>query len=168
MSKIAAIAIAAAVAFGIYTFLQRGGIHLPDELAGAARITSPEVERVEEQIQESSSGVFEAHPQVGVYGEGGVPRFVVAASDGRTIETADELFRTYVSGVESSGATVDASGQTSGERDGAEFRCAVTIAPVATGTCLWRDDGTFGVVIELGGDVKTTEDLLYTVRAAVT
>jgi hypothetical protein len=167
LGKIAALVVSLVVGLGIYGLFHRGGVHFPDELAGSSRITTPEVKKLESNIENSSSGVFDAHPEVAVYGRDGVPQFLVAAGAARTVETTDELFDAYVSGLESSGGTVDAAGETSGTRDGAEYRCAATIAPVASWHCLWRDDESFGVVISLDDDLASTQDLLFTARHEV-
>jgi hypothetical protein len=164
LGKIIAIVASVAVGLGVYSLLHRGGIDFPDELAGSSRITTPEVKRLESNIEHSSKGVFEAHPAVAVYGRDGVPQFLVAAGAAQTVETTDELFDAYVSALGSSGGTVDAAGETSGTRAGADYRCTATTAPVASAHCLWRDDESFGVVISLDGDLASTQELLFTVR----
>jgi hypothetical protein len=157
-------AVALAAALGVSTFLGRDGISFPEEIDGARRIDAPVVEQLEEAVRDNSDGFFEAHPEIAVYGSGDVPEFVIAAASGSTVETTDQLIDAYAQGAEASGANVDRAGMTGGERDGSEYRCVATVAPIETATCLWRDDESFGLVLALERDVDATEDLLFTVR----
>ena len=104
----------------------------------------------------------------GAYGSGVVPTFFVLLIDGRSAEETDDVFNEFVGGMTSGGATVETSAVTSGERDGLVSRCVpVAAAQVQAGACMWRDDGSFGVVFRFDAGVEKITDLLVRVHDEV-
>jgi hypothetical protein len=91
------------------------------------------------------------------------PSFLVLLVQGQAIESTDQLFDSLVTGMASTGATVDKASTVSGQHDGSDYRCVpVSSAQAQAAACMWRADGTVGIVIGLGGGVDHTRDLLFT------
>ena len=155
------------VAFGVRTVLSGGGPSLPDTLAGTPRMTTEDVKDFEEEM----AGYGERYGldvAAGAYGTGVVPTFFVLLIDGRSAEETDAVFNEFVGGMTSSGATVETSALTSGERDGLEYRCVpVAAAQIQAAACMWRDDGSFGVVFRFDAGVEETTELLVRVHGEV-
>jgi hypothetical protein len=146
--------------FGVRALLDRGP-SLPDVLAGTPRITTQEMKDFEKQMVEDGKR-SDLDVAAGAYGTGGVPTFVVLLIEGRTIEETDDIFSEFVGGMTSGGATVETSATESGQRDGLEYRCVPIAAPqIEAAACMWRDDGTVGIVFRLGAGIDETKDLLF-------
>ncbi len=157
-------AVGAAVAliamFGVRSVLDRGP-SLPDVLAGTPRITTQEMKDFEKQMIEDGKR-SDLDVAAAGYGTGAVPTFVVVLVEGRSLENTDELFTEFVGGMTSGGATVETNATVSGERDGLEYRCVpIAAQTIAAGACMWRDDGSVGIVFKLDGGVDETKDLLF-------
>lgn len=102
------------------------------------------------------------------YGTGATPAFLVMLVQGRAIETTDELFDSLVQGMAQGGATVNKSATDSGERSGTEYRCVPFAGgAVNAAACMWRDDGTVGIVLDLSGGIDEMRELLFTVHDTV-
>lgn len=158
--------VAIVVAFGARSLLG-GGASLPDTLAGTPRMTTQDVKDFEKQMSDYGKR-SDLDVVAGAYGTGALPTFFVLLIDGRSDEATDEIFNEFVGGMASSGGTVETSATTSGERDGLEYRCVpVAAAQIQAAACMWRDDGTFGVVFQLDARVDETTDLLVTVHDEV-
>jgi hypothetical protein len=163
-STFARAAVGAAVAliamFGVRSVLDRGP-SLPDVLAGTPRITTQEMKDFEKQMIEDGKR-SDLDVAAAGYGTGAVPAFVVVLVEGRTLEHTDDIFSEFVGGMTTGGATVETNATVSGERDGLEYRCVPVAAPsIAAGACMWRDDGSVGIVFKLDGGVDETKDLLF-------
>ena len=103
-----------------------------------------------------------------MYGSGRVPEFFVILVDGSAVETTEQLFDALVTGFSQGGATVDGSDVKSGTRRGSDYRCvAATAGPQAATACMWRDDDSVGIVLELSASVRETRQLLWTVHDTV-
>jgi hypothetical protein len=158
--------VALVVAFGARSVLG-GGASLPDTLAGTPRMTTQDVKDFEKEMSDYGKR-SDLDVVAGAYGTGAIPTFFVLLIEGRSGETTDEIFNEFVGGMASSGGTVETTATTSGERDGLEYRCVpVAAAQIQAAACMWRDDGTFGVVFRLDAGVEETTDLLVTVHDAV-
>jgi hypothetical protein len=146
--------------FGVRAVLDRGP-SLPDVLAGTPRITTQEVKDFEKQMVDDGRR-SDLDVAAGAYGNAGVPTFVVLLIEGRSIEETDDIFSEFVGGMTSGGATVETSSTESGQRDGLEYRCVPVSAPqIEAAACMWRDDGTVGIVFRLGAGIDETKDLLF-------
>ncbi len=153
-------AVALIAMFGVRSVLDRGP-SLPDVLAGTPRISTQEMKDFEKQMIEDGKRSNLDVAAAG-YGAGAVPTFVVVLVQGRSLENTDQLFSEFVGGMTSGGATVETNATVSGERDGVEYRCVPIAAPtIAAGACMWRDDGSVGIVFKLDGGVDETKDLLF-------
>lgn len=163
-STLARVVVGAAAAlvavFGVRAVLDRGP-SLPDVLAGTPRITTQEVKDFEKRMVESGKR-SDLDVAAGAYGTGAVPTFVVLLIEGRTIEATHDIFSQFVDGMASGGATVQASATESGQRGELEYRCVPLVAPqIEAAACMWRDDGTVGIVLRLGAGIDETKDLLF-------
>lgn len=170
-SKAARIAVAVVTSlvamFGV-RFLFHKSPSLPDSLNGQPRMTTQVVKDFERQMVEDGKSSNLEVAAAG-YGTGTTPSFLVMLIHGRAIESTDELFDRFVDGMASGGATVDRAGTRSGQRDGTEYRCVPVTPPQGqAAACMWRDDGTVGIVLDLDAGVDTTLDLLFTTHDVVT
>ena len=143
------------------------GPSLPDQLAGSPRMTTQAAKDFEKQMADEGDK-WDLKVATAVYGSGVSPSFLVLLVQGKAVESTDELFKSLVDGMASSGATVDEAATVSGQHEGADYRCVpVGSAQTQAGACMWRADGTVGIVIALGGGLDHTRDLLFTAYDAV-
>ena len=167
-ARIAVVVVASLAAIFGVRFLFHKSLSLPDSLNGQPRMTTQEVKNFEQQmVEEGKSSNLDV--AAAAYGSGATPSFLVLLVQGRAIESTDELFNRFVDGMASGGATVDRSATQTGERDGTDYRCVPVTAPQGqAAACMWRDDGSVGIVLELDAGVDTTLDLLFTTHDVVT
>lgn len=170
-ATLARIAVGVIAAFlGIYgvRLLFDHGPSLPDEMAGQPRLTTQAIRDLEEQMAEQGEE-YDLQLAAAAYGTGATPAFLVMLVEGRAIETTDELFDSLVQGMAQGGANVDESATDSGERNGTEYRCVPFVGtPVGAAACMWREDDTVGIVVDLSAGIDDTRELLFTVHDTVT
>ena len=143
---IVSIVAAAAGYFGVQ-YLMGAEVELPDTLAGAHRLTDPESRRFEDFTADEGDR-YHIDAEGGVYGSPAAPAFFVILVDGSAAETTDQLFDALVLGFSQGGAVVDESDVRSGTRGDSDYRCvAATTGPQTATACMWRDDGTVGIVL---------------------
>jgi len=133
---------------------------MPDSIDGVPRMTGQAAEQFEEGVAQIAEEEFGGRGAGAMYGTGPLPQFMVIASDVTSVETTDQLFDALIAGATGAGATIDESQSWSGEREGAEYRCVAVGEPL-TGACLWREEGSFGVVMTLDRDVEATRELTF-------
>lgn len=169
-SKIARIVVSAVAAIGGYLgvqYLLGSHVSLPDELAGAERMTDADSKEFERYLA-AEGDRYGIAAEGGVYGSALGPEFFVILVDAAAIETTDELFDALVTGFAQAGAEVDERGKTSGQRGESDYRCVSAEAGGSTAVaCMWRDDGNVGIVLEVPGSLKGTRRLLWTVHDTV-
>jgi hypothetical protein len=169
-SLVARIAVGLIAAFlGIYgvRFLVDRGPSLPDQLAGQPRLSTQAIRDFEDQMADQGKE-YDLKVAAAAYGTGATPAFLVMLVEGRAIETTDELFDSLVQGMAQGGATVNESATDSGERNGTEYRCVpFTGGAVNAAACMWRDDGTVGIVLDLSAGIDETRELLFTVHDTI-
>jgi len=159
--------VGAVAVIGVRTLLDGRAPTLPDTLAGTPRITDGLATTFEEQMNEQA-GTYGLDIATGIYGSS-TPEFFVILVDDAAVETTDQLFDSFVAGMSEAGAVVDISAGDSGPLGDAEYRCVPVSAPgVKAGACMWRSHSDVGIVLQLGGGVADTRDLLTTVHDAVT
>ncbi|MGH2595843.1 MAG: hypothetical protein ACRDH7_07750 [Actinomycetota bacterium] len=168
LGRIAVVIVAALVAtFGV-RFLFHKTLSLPDSLNGQPRMTTQAMKDFEQQMADEGKKSNLDVTAAG-YGTGATPSFLVLLVHARAIESTDTLFDRFVDGMASGGATVDRAATQTGERDGTEYRCVPVSTPqTQAAACMWRDDGSVGIVLDLDGGVDTTLDLLFTTHDVVT
>lgn len=174
--KPAGVSLAARIVVGLLAaFLGMYGVRflfdrepsLPDELAGQPRLTTQAISDFEEQMADQGKD-YDLEVAAAAYGTGATPAFLVMLVQGRAIESTDELFDSLVQGMAQGGATVNESATDSGERSGTEYRCVPFAGgAVNAAACMWRDDGTVGIVLDLSGGIDETRELLFTVHDTV-
>jgi hypothetical protein len=157
IAGLVAFAVAAAAA---YLLFLGGGVTMPDSIEGVPRMTSVTAEQFEKGVDEISQEEFGGNGAGAMYGTGPLPQFMVIAADVTSVETTDQLFDALITGATGAGATVDESQAWSGNRNGVEYRCVAVSQPL-TGACLWREDGSVGVVMTLDRDVAATRELTF-------
>ena len=152
--------------FAVHALFDRGP-SLPDQLAGTPRMTTQAAKDFEKQMADEGKK-WDLKVASGAYGSGTTPSFLVILVQGKAVESTDELFNSLVDGMTSSGATIDGSATVSGQHEGADYRCVpVSSAQTQAAACMWRADGTVGMVVGLEGGVDHTRDLLFTAYDAV-
>ena len=163
---IVSIVAAAAGYFGVQ-YLMGAGIQLPDTLAGAERLTDAESKRFEDFTADEGER-YHIEAEGGVYGSPMAPEFFVILVEGSAVETTDQLFDALVMGFSQAGAAVNESDVRSGTRGGSDYRCvAATAGPQTATACMWRDDDSVGIVLELSAGARETQRLLWTVHDTV-
>lgn len=169
-SKIARALITVVAAIGGYLGVQHllgSQLSLPDQLAGAQRLTDADSQEFE-RYTANEGEKYGIDAEGGVYGSALAPRFFVILVDAAAIETTDQLFDALVAGFAQAGAEVDERGATSGTRGDSDYRCVSAKAGDGTAVaCMWRNDGDVGIVLEVRGSLKGTRQLLWTVHDTV-
>lgn len=153
-----------AVSAGVLGFLDKGP-SLPDAVAGRSRLESVEASRFQEQMQQEADQ-WDLHVQAGMYGTADAPSMFVILVDGAAIETTDQLYESFVSGMEGSGALVDRAAIAQGERDGTEYRCVPIQGQLDAVACMWRDDDNVGIVLGIDETTESGVDLLFATHDA--
>jgi hypothetical protein len=157
------VVVAALVAFAVHTFFG-ADVHLPDAVAGRPRMSTDDIESFEKDMQDLGSR-NDLTVDAGAYGSGVQPEFLVLLVHGKSIESTDALFDEFVGGLEQSGATVDRTGGLAEAHDGADYRCVpVTGNRVTAAACIWREDGSVGIVLDLTEGVKAAEATTWQVH----
>ena len=137
--------------------------HVPDAVAGQPRMQNVFAKNFEQQMVEEGKK-YDVDLEAAVYGTTETPDMFVIVANGRAEENSNELFDSFLEGVDSSGLHVDRAGQLTGERGDAEYRCV----PLSAGThqaaaCLWREDASVGITFDLSpeGDVTAAFAAAY-------
>ena len=157
--------LAAAVGYLGVGYLMGPSLSLPDSLASAERLTDPESQRFERYTADEGDR-YGIDAEGGVYGAPLAPEFFVILVDAAAVETTDQLFDALVAGFSQAGAMVNEDQAKSGTRRGSDYRC-VSVADVETAVaCMWRDSNV-GIVFEMSGDMRGTQQLLWTVHDTV-
>ena len=150
------VVVAMLVAGGVRNAL-RPDYHVPDALPGLQRLHDAQTDEFESRMK--AEGVQNnVDLEVAVYGAGAEPQVYLVLANGKAVEDTDQLFREFLSGVESSGATVDRANQVNGTHEGADWRCVpVHAAAVTASVCMWREDASVGMTLDLdpGTDPST-------------
>jgi hypothetical protein len=163
---IVSIVAAAAGYFGVQ-YLMGGGLELPDTVGGAQRLTDAGSKRFEDFTADEGER-YHIEAEGGVYGSATAPEFFVILVEGSAVETTDQLFDALVMGFSQAGAAVNESNVRSGTREGSDYRCvAATAGPQTATACMWRDDDSVGIVLDLSADARETQRLLWTVHDTV-
>lgn len=166
LGALVSIVAAAAGYFGVQ-YLMGPAVSLPDELAGAERLTDQESRRFETYTADEGER-YGIDAEGGVYGSPLAPQFFVILVDAKAAESTDQLFDALVSGFAQAGAVVDDANARSGRRGDSDYRCVAAAAGGETAVaCMWRDEGNVGIVLELSGNLRSTRKLLWTVHDTV-
>lgn len=159
--------VAAAAGYLGVQFVMGPDLSLPDTLAGAERLTDAESQRFERYMANEGDR-YDVDTEAGVYGAPLAPEFFVILVDASAAESTDQLFDGLVMGFSQAGAVVDGTQAWSGMRRDSDYRCVSAAAGAETAVaCLWRDDDNVGIVLEMGGDLRRTKRLLWTVHDTV-
>jgi hypothetical protein len=154
---------AAVAAVAVHAFLG-SGVHLPDSVAGRPRMATTDIQKFEKDMKDlgSRNGLT---VDAGGYGTGTAPEFLVLLVHGNSAESTDQLFDEFVGGITQSGAAVDRGHTVSGTRGSTEYRCLpVGGTGVTAAACLWREDGSVGIVLDLTEGVEGAQTTLWQVH----
>jgi hypothetical protein len=123
--------------------------HVPDALPGMERLHDAQSADFERRMQQEAVS-NDIDLESAVYGTGNEARVYLALANGQAEEDTDQLFRGFLSGAESSGATVDRASQVNGSYQGAQWRCVpVHAASLSAAVCMWREDASVGMTLDL-------------------
>ncbi|HTG46114.1 MAG TPA: hypothetical protein VK646_00485 [Actinomycetota bacterium] len=162
------VAVAAVAAFAVHAVFFAGGAHLPDSVAGRPRLTTQSAKDFEKDMKDIGAR-DDLDVVAGAYGNGAQPDFLVMLVSGRSVESTDQLFDDFVGGIEKSGATVDRTGDVAETHDGTDYRCVpVSGNDTTAAACMWREDGSVGIVLDTTESVKGAEATTWQVHDAAT
>lgn len=148
--------------------------HIPSEIAGVPRLTSPEAQQAVDQITQTTVPGG-GHLEAGLYGANGIPRYVMVLfadppSEIANVSLTDQFdqYAGLLSG--SAGAAFDTSGAIKDNRDGVEYVCIPLDTSGVTGNfCLFHKDQVLGGLIAVGpGDPQAALDTTQQAYEAAT
>ena len=153
---------------GVVRNLLQPDYHVPESLPGMQRIQTVQTEDFERRMKaEGVSNNIDL--EVAVYGSTMDPQVFLVLANGKAVEDTDQLFRGFLGGVESSGAMVDREAQTTGSHEGAEWRCVpVRASAVTASVCMWREDASVGMTLDLEPGEDLSGALLHAYDASHT
>jgi hypothetical protein len=127
-------------------------VHLPDAIGSRTRIQDTTAQSFEDQMADLGDQE-DVEMQGAVYGKGGSPDLFLVLVPGTAAEGTDELFGYFVDGIGSAGVTVHEDRTTTGTHGDAEYRCIPLSAQgVSAAACMWREDGSVGMTLDLTAD----------------
>jgi hypothetical protein len=127
----------------------RPDYHVPAALPGMQRIQNAQTEDFQRRMQAEGSR-NDIALETAVYGPATAPQVYLVLANGTAAEDTDTLFRKFLGGAESSGAVVDRAAQVTGSHADAEWRCVPVRAPgVTAAVCMWREDASVGMTLDL-------------------
>ncbi len=157
------------IVLGLVVALVMGGIvqhmlnptyHVPDSIAGEARLNNA-VSAKFEQTMAQTGQQNDITLGSAVYGTEASPDLFFVLANGRAQENADELFSEFLSGAESAGIKVDQTATVTGTHDGAEYRCVPMSAQgVEAAACVWREDHSVGMTLDASPDGDITSAII--------
>lgn len=157
----------ATIAVGL---IPRSRISIPDSIAGAERIVTPDAQEAEQQIIEGARR-YGITGKAGFYGTGGLPSFAVIAFDYRPgpLDTPDALMQGLASGVAESGtgSSVDFGSMTTDSVGEITYRCVQVVGRARMAICLWQESDVVGAVAAINQGIPEARVLTDTVRVAV-
>lgn len=171
------VVLAGVLGLGLYLFLGRTSIRIPDAIAGRTLLDEPMVQQsIDQMVREADDLGMDLN--AGFYQRGGLPAFMVLAVAGGGNEEAQQIFDGFVAGMESEGDTaVDGASQHTQTRDGVSYICAPVESDLLTrsaagvpgfSVCQWHDGDTTGFVLSFESDEPSvTLDLTEQVHRAV-
>jgi hypothetical protein len=133
--------------------------HVPETIGTMPRIQSAATDDFEQQMRAEGSKE-QIDLEAAAYGRGVEPEIFFVLANGSAVENTDELFREFLDGMESAGATIDRADAVTGSHEGAEFRCIPVHARTLTAAaCIWREDASVGLTMDLDAGTDITETI---------
>jgi hypothetical protein len=159
------VAVALVVSGAVRSWL-RPDYHVPEAIGPMARLHTSSTDEFEQRMT-AEGAKDNVDVEAAVYGPGVDPQVFLVLANGRSDENTDELFREFLSGAESSGAVVDRAHQTTGEYRDAEWRCVpVRSSSVTASACMWHEDLSVGITLDLSPDGDASGALLQAYDAS--
>jgi hypothetical protein len=138
----------------------RSDYHVPEAIGTMQRLHTSATDAFERQMT-AEGAQNDVDLEAAVYGTGVDPQVFLVLANGRSVEDIDQLFREFLSGAESSGAAVDRAQQTTGVYRDVEWRCVPVRAAAATASaCIWHEDASVGITLDLAPDADASGALL--------
>lgn len=134
--------------------------HVPEAVGGLPRIHSAATDEFERQMTEEGDR-NDIEVEAAAYGQGVDPTLFFVLANGEAVEGTDELFRSFLEGMEQAGATVVRSEATTGIYGDAEYRCVpVRARGLEAAACIWREDATVGLTLDMDASEDPSAHLL--------
>jgi hypothetical protein len=148
VAVVVGIVVALAVSGAVRSWL-RPDYHVPEAIGAMPRVHTSGTDEFERRMT-ASGAQNNVDVEAAAYGSGVDPQIFLVLANGRSVEDTDQLFREFLSGAESSGATVDRAHQTTGVYRDAEWRCVpVRASAVTASACMWHEDVSVGITLDL-------------------
>jgi len=164
------VVLGAVAVFALMSREENSRIAMPDAIAGARRIMSPQAHQAESQIADLAER-YGISGKAGFYGIEGLPTFAVAGFDYDVSEheSPEGFFQEFSSGVASANgnSTIDMTTFTNQYQGGTTYMCAQLSGELPGAVCMWSETDVVGFVLALRQGVRDARALTTTVRNAV-
>jgi hypothetical protein len=140
--------------------------HVPDALPGMTRLHDGQVDGFQRRMQ-AVAVQHNLDLESAVYGTGRDARVFLVLASGQAAQDTDQLFTEFLGGAVAAGATVERADETRGSIDGAGWRCVpVHAASLGASVCMWREDASVGMTLDLDPGDDPSSALLDAYRAS--
>jgi hypothetical protein len=164
------VVIAAVAVLALMGREEQSRIAMPDAIAGARRITSPQANQAESQIADLAER-YGISGKAGFYGIEGLPTFAVVGFDYDVSEheSPEGFFQEFSSGVASANgnSTIDMTTFTNENQGETTYMCAQLSGELPGTVCMWSETDVVGFVLALRQGVRDARALTTTVRNAI-
>jgi hypothetical protein len=144
----------------------RPDYHVPEAVGPMQRVHTSGTDEFEQRMT-AEGAKNNVDVEAAAYGPGVDPQVFLVLANGRSEEDTDDLFREFLSGAESSGAVVDRAQQTTGVYREADWRCVpVRSSGVTASACMWHEDASVGITLDLAPGGNTSSALFEAYDAA--
>lgn len=164
-AAVAAVVVVAVVAavVGVTVIGRRLDLTTPASIGGEPRIQSSQTASFGDTTTQRLKDLGAASTVVAVYGGPAAPEHIVIAASGRLEGTDSDFVDGFISGLGTSGASVDRAALTRVTFAGAEYTCGTAAGALSMPFCTWFAGNDGGAVLALPG---ASGDLLsYTEQA---
>ncbi len=140
--------VVALVVSGVVRNFLAPSYHVPEAIGARTRMHDQTAQQFERDMANEGDKA-DVDLEAAVYGVSDSPDVFLVIASGKAAETTDELFESFLGGIESSGVTIDRTDTVTGTHRDAEYRCL----PVGSGSqqlsaCMWREDGSVGITLD--------------------
>ena len=140
--------------------------HVPEAIGARTRMHDQTAQQFEKDMADEGDKA-DVELEAAVYGISGAPDVFLVIANGKAIESTDQLFESFLGGMESSGATIKRSETVTGSHGDAEYRCL----PVRAGAqqiaaCMWREDASVGLTLDATPEGDLTAALVESYDAS--
>lgn len=156
------VAVFALIALAALVLVERSEVPIsqPAAVGPMTRVDAPTIEPTLQTLEQDERSAGATNVVTAVYGVAGRPQLLLMVVQSPGLGGGDgqalgDFNRTFASGLQTTGWTLDTAKVTSTKVDSTTFRCnaltAGSDAPGSLSTCEWTDSGVAGVVVDLTG-----------------